>query len=191
MERNKHIKKKDTYLGKIIEISPEFYMSFQDYIVDHLEKSTDFLHYVLGNSFHDIFFDFVSYLQELYDFEFSLKKEDISHFSLEKHKQFTTKTYALKSGGFFNVLLLNRVFIFQPQLSDEVHYKDFEHFSNRCYDCGIYDDYIQIVLYSKLISAPNLQELEEEIIQLQYEQMKKEDIEKNTFEGFMRKVHKE
>lgn len=189
-ERNKYIKKKDIYLGKIQEIAPTIYMSFQDYIISYLEKEEDFLHYVLSYTFDELFYDFISYLEEIYEFDFQVLKQDLKS-TEDEIKHLKTKTYALKTGGFFNIILLRRAFDFECRKSNEVSANDFSNFSNRCYDCGIYDEHIQMVLYSKLIHVSNFQELEEEIAQLQFEKSQESKTDDDSFEGFMRRMHKD
>lgn len=188
--RNQYIKKKDTYLGKIIEISPSRYMSFQDYIISHIQKESDFLYYVLQYSFEEIFYDCISYLEEIYEFDIHISKKDLKLLE-DKILRLKIKTYALKTGGFFNIILFKRAFEFECRKENEISKVDFNNFSARCFDCGIVDEYIQIVLYSKLIHTQNLEELEEEIAQLQFNQLHEKKIEEDSFEEFMRRMHKE
>lgn len=190
-ERNKHISKKDYYLGKIIEIKPNSFLSFQDYIIVQLQKEEDYLNYILHYSFEDIFFDFISYLQEVYDLSFSNLKSEIkfSSFDLLLKQKISKQTLALKTGGFFNILLLKRVFDFIPKRRDEINQIDFKFFSNRCLDAGIFDEYIQIILYIKTLNSQVSESVEEEIFQLDAESLSHR-IE-NSFEDFMRKMHKE
>lgn len=191
-ERNKYIKKKDTYLGKINEIIPNYYLSFEDYIISHIQKETDFLYYVLQYSFDEIFFDYIDYLQEIYSFQISVSQDMIKYYGIKKEfDSLKTITYALKTGGFLNIVLIQRAYTFQCRIVDEVSKTDFNNFSARCFDCGIVDEYIQIVLYSKLINAVNVQELEEEIAQLRIEKENEKKVEENSFESFMRSMHKD
>lgn len=190
-ERNKHIVKKDYYLGRIMEITPNSFLSFQDYIIVQLQKESDYLNYVLHNSFEEIFFDFVSYLQELYNFSISISKQEIKHNSLEflYLEKKSKKTFALKTGGFFNIILLKRVYDFIPQKRDEITQNDFKNFSNRCLDAGIFDDYVQMILYVKTLNTHIAQSVEEEIFQLDMSALQNRS--ENSFEDFMRKMHKE
>ena len=193
--RNQYIKKKDTYLGKIIELSCDFYLSFEDYIISHIQKENDYLYYILQYSFDEIFFDYIDYLQEIYSFDIQITKDFITNFNSQHNekeiKKLKTKTYALQSGGFFNIILLHKVFNFECRKIDEISFTDFNNFSARCHDSGIIDEYIQIVLYSKLINTENLQELEEEITQLRLEKENQHITQEDSFESFMRKMHKE
>lgn len=190
-ERNKHIVKKDYYLGKIIEITPNSFLSFQDYILVQLQKENDYLNYILHNSFEEIYFDFISYLQELYNFPITISKQEIKHTSFDSLllQKKSKKTYALKTGGFFNIILLKRVYDFTPQKRDEITQNDFNNFSNRCLDAGIFDEYIQMILYIKTLNTQIAQSVEEEIFQLDINTL--QNRAENSFEDFMRKMHKE
>ncbi|MCH8519644.1 MAG: hypothetical protein LAT82_02720 [Nanoarchaeota archaeon] len=192
-ERNKYIVKKDIYLGKIIELKPSSFMSFQDYIILQLQKESDYLHYVLHTSFEEIVFDFISYLQELYEIPFSISKQDLIHSSFDEviSHQFSKKIFELKTGGFFNIVLFKRVFDFNPIHSDEISNRDFELFSNRCLDTGIFDEYIQMVLYLKLINTNSLDSVEEELVSYYLQGDSNVILKESSFEDFMRKMHKE
>ncbi len=191
-ERNKYIKKKDTYLGKINEISPDFYLTFENYIISHIQKEQDFLYYVLQYKFDEIFFDYIDYIQELYTLPISISKNTIKYYGIkEEFTNLKSKTYELKTGGFLNIILINRAFNFECRKVSEVSSTDYNNFSARCFDCGITDEYIQIVLYSKLIHVENIQELEEEIAQLKIQKEQEKSHEEDSFESFMRRMHKE
>lgn len=192
-ERNKHIVKKDIYLGKIHELTPSSFMSFQDYIILQLQKESDYLQYVLHASFEEIVFDFISYLQELYEIPISISKQELIHSSFTEvlNHPLSKKTFSLKIGGFFNIVLLKRVFDFSPLHTDEISNRDFELFSNRCLDTGIFDEYIQMVLYLKLINTNSLDSVEEELASYYLNGDMNITLREKSFEDFMRKMHKE
>lgn len=192
-ERNKYIVKKDIYLGKIHQLTPSSFMSFQDYIIMQLQKEKDYLQYVLHTPFEEMVFDFISYLSELYEIPLPISKKEIIHSSFENllTSNFSKKTYALKTGGFFNIILCKRVLDFEPSQKEIVHTRDFELFSNRCIDAGFFDEYVQMALYLKLLNTKSVDSLEEELLSYYLEKDAQEIISQKSFEEFMRNMYKE
>ncbi|MFP4402099.1 MAG: hypothetical protein ACLFPL_02610 [Candidatus Nanoarchaeia archaeon] len=188
--RNKYIVKRDIYLGKIKELTPHSFLSFQDYIITQLQKESDYLYYILNYSFEEILFDFISYLQEIYNIPFQISYHDIVNqerkTSQEHTQRYKTQTFALKTGGFFNIILFGRVFNFEPKKRDDISSKDFEHFSNRCIDAGVFDEYIQMVLYLKLINTGSIESIEEELYQLDIEKIQQLKQKQISFVDFIK-----
>ena len=166
-QRGKYSKKKDIYCGKIIEgIELHHTISFREYI-EEINKD-EFLDYKTRSSFEIILDDFVNYLLYLHN----LKRDD-----LEKG---TKKAYAIAT-GYLSKQTIKRVYDFVPK-SSMIDYKELERFANRCYDTGIFDEEIIMLLYTKL--------LPQEYIEEEFEEKIEEEFQKHEgLKGFIKKQH--
>lgn len=142
--RYKYSIKKDTYCGKIQDnIKLDHIITFEDYISKN-KTDFDFIKYKLKLEFDTILDDFVEYILFIYE--------------IDKNNFFNGKKKVYEiNNGYFSKETIEWVRRFRINKSAN-NPKEFERFSNRCYDTGIYDDEIINSLYLKLIpdSAQNI-----------------------------------
>lgn len=146
-QRGKYSKKKDIYCGKIIDdVELKKTIPFKEYIKNFKKK--DFLQYRTDVEFEILLDDFIEYLLFIH----GLKKENL----FEGNK----KAYAIAT-GYLSRGTLQRVKEFTPK-STMIDYKELERFANRCFDSGIFDEEIIMLLYSKLLPQGYIEEEFEE-----------------------------
>ena len=162
-QRSKYTKKKDIYCGKIIDdLSPESLETFQSYI--ERTKNKDFLAYKTQTSFKELLEDFSSYMLNIHN--------------IDEENFYNGKkiAYAI-GGGYFSRETINKVIEFAPKNSF-IDNKELERFANRCFDAGIYDTEVVVLLYVKKLgkdpeNSRYLEEnLEENIDQKKYDNLR-------------------
>lgn len=150
-ERGKYTKKKDTYLGKIIEKELQKVISFQEFLVStkKIKSNEEFLKYKININFENLLMDFIKYLLTIYE----INSEEF--FNKEKKKVYQI------NNGFLSPLTIDwlKRFRIRPNYS---RLKELERFQYRCEDIGIFDKDIIGLLFSKLEEDQGLVESEEE-----------------------------
>ena len=160
-ERGKYSKKKDIYCGKIIEIAPVHFLTFENYI----EKiGYSYLEYKLNVKFNELVDGFVNYL--LY----------IHEITAEMFNSKPKKAFELGSG-----YLCQQTIDFLKSFTvrhNEDNKRELERFAFRCEDAGIYDTDVIATLYTKIMPAVD------ESIKEELEELKKHRNTKKQFQSF-------
>ena len=166
-KRGQYSKKKDIYCGRIIEVKPEKLTTFNEFLYSRHKDVSLFKN---ESDFDKVLNEFVEYVIEIY----GIDKDEF--FSIKK------KAYTI-GDGFMSPIIIEWFKAFK--IKGEFHnVGEFKRFSNRAYDCGIFDDDIINLLYLKLVPEVEKENILEEIDELKDKKL--ENV-KSNFRNFIRK----
>jgi hypothetical protein len=162
-ERWKYSVKKETYLGKIVELELKNILTFQEYVEKILKK--DYLEEKINLSFDQLTDLFVSYIL----FSYEIDKND---FLSEKKRVY------LVFGGYLSKITLNWFKNFNIRINYS-ELKEFERFRNRALDIGIYDDEIIALLFQKLTNTSENKNFDKDFLSIEKKNIKNDDFKEN------------
>lgn len=137
-DQNKYIKRKDIYLGKLIELpNPQKIFFFREYLEN--KEINNFQKYIHETNYKDLFNKYIEYMIEFYQID----KEEL--FSSDKHIVFDV------AGAYISKRLIEWVNSFEfHQKRDPKDEKELDRFAARCEFIGIIDIEVISALYQKI-----------------------------------------